>query len=86
MSDNTEVLAAITKLTQTVEQYHGDFREFRGETTQKMIAFESRVSDIEQTAKDDLKATRLWGNIKVICVLPVVGVLHQVASHFGWIK
>ncbi len=67
--------AKVDTYNDKVETYHGDFREFRGEITTK-------VEDLEQDAKDD----RMWHRIQVICVLPVVGVLHQVAQHFGWIK
>jgi hypothetical protein len=73
--DNTEVLNAIAKLAKTVEEYHGDFREFRGEIHTKV-----------QSLEDDAKNTRLWQKIQAVCVLPVVGGLHQLAQFFHWIK
>lgn len=77
MSDvsNGEVLRAITDLSKQVETYHGDFREFRGATKVK-------VAVLEKSAADD----KFWANVKVICVLPAITVLHQIAAHFGWIK
>jgi len=73
--DNAEVLKAITTLTEKVEQYHGDFREFRGEYKTK----------IESMAKN-IETEKMWQRIQMGCVLPVVGVMHQIAAHFGWIK
>jgi hypothetical protein len=73
--DNKEVLKAITDLTRTVEQYHGDFREFRGVTETKVATLEA-----------DAKSTRLWQKVQAICVVPVVGGLHQVAQFLHWIK
>jgi hypothetical protein len=73
--DNAEVLRAITELTKVVETYHGDFREFRG-------VIKTKVKSLE----DDAKSTRLWQKIQAICVLPVVGGIHQVAQYFHWIK
>ena len=75
MSDDNEVLKAITELTRTVETYHGDFREFRGEIKTKVKSLE-----------EDAKSARLWQKVHAICVVPVVGGLHQVAQHFHWIK
>ena len=72
--DNSDVLQAIAELTRTVEVYHGDFREFRGET-------KTKVESIENSTKND----RLWMRIQSVCVIPVVGGLHQIAKHFGWI-
>jgi hypothetical protein len=73
--DNLEVLKAISELTRVVETYHGDFREFRGEIKTKVEVLE-----------DDAKSTRLWQKIQAVCVIPVVGVLHQLAQYFHWIK
>jgi hypothetical protein len=73
--DNVKILEAITELTKTVETYHGDFREFRGVVTTKVTALE-----------DDAKSSRLWAKIQMVCVIPVVGALHQVAQHYHWIK
>lgn len=75
MSDSDQVLNAILTLTKTVEQYHGDFKEFRGSVTE-------RVTDLEEDAKSD----KLWHRVQTVCVIPVVAVLHQVATHFNWIK
>lgn len=73
--DNAEVLKAITELTKVVEIYHGDFREFRGEIKTKVKSLE-----------EDAKSTRLWQKIQAVCVVPIVGGLHQIAQHFHWIK
>jgi hypothetical protein len=76
MTDDTlVVLKAITDLTKVCEAYHGEFREFRGVTETKVAALE-----------DDAKSSRTWQKIQAVCVLPVVGVIHQVAEHFHWIK
>jgi hypothetical protein len=76
MTDETsKILEAITELTKVVETYHGDFREFRGEQKTKVAALE-----------DDAKSDRLWQKIQMVCVIPVVGALHQIAQHFHWIK
>lgn len=69
------ILLAITNLTGKVEEYHGDFKEHRGATN-------IRIQSIEESVKEDKK----WGSIKTIIVIPVIALLHQVASHFGWIK
>ena len=74
-SDNREILKAITELTKVVELYHGDFREFRGVTTTKIASME-----------DDAKSARMWQKVQMICVVPVVGALHQVAQYLHWIK
>jgi len=73
--DNEMVLQAITKLTEKVEEYHGDFREFRGNT-------KVRIESLEQSAKDK----QYWTNVKLYCIIPVTAILHQIAVHFGWIK
>lgn len=73
--DNLEILKAITDLTKVVEEYHGDFREFRGEIKTKV-----------ETLEEDAKSTRLWQKIQAVCVVPVVGGLHQAAQYFHWIK
>jgi hypothetical protein len=79
--DNSDVLQAITALTKTVEQYHGDFREFRGTVSTKIETIETEMSD----AKEQISKDRLWQRIQIGCVVPVVGVLHQIAEHFHWI-
>ncbi len=73
--DNKEVLKAITDLTRTVEQYHGSFREFRGEIKTKVASLD-----------EDAKNTRLWQKIQAVCVIPVISGVHQIAQHFHWIK
>jgi len=73
--DKTEILKAITELTKVVEMYHGDFREFRGVVGTKVASLE-----------EDAKSTRLWQKIQAVCVIPVVGGLHQLAQYFHWIK
>ncbi len=75
MSDDNEILKAITELTKVVETYHGDFREFRGVT-------QTKVNSLEE----DAKSARLWQKIQVVCVIPVVGALHQLAQYLHWIK
>ena len=72
---NAVVLQAVTNLAMKVEAYHGDFREFRGEAKTQIVGLESSVKD-----------AKLWSNVKLFCVLPVAGALHQIAQHFGWIK
>jgi hypothetical protein len=69
------ILTAITSLTKTVEEYHGDFKEFRGET-------KIRVQAIEEDMKND----RMWSTIKTVVVVPVIAIIHQVGAHFGLIK
>lgn len=73
--DNVKILEAITDLTKVVETYHGDFREFRGVTETKVTAL-----------VDDAKSNRLWQKIQMVCVVPVIGALHQLAQHYHWIK
>ena len=76
MTDETsKILEAITDLSQKVETYHGDFREFRGVTTTKVASLE-----------DDAKNSRYWQRVQMVCVIPVVGALHQIAQYFHWIK
>ena len=75
MSDDNEILKAITELTKVVETYHGDFREFRGVT-------QTKVNSLEE----DAKSARLWQKIQVVCVIPVIGALHQLAQYLHWIK
>lgn len=69
------VLAAINNLTQKVEAYHGDFREFRGAQTAKVKALE-----------DEAKSAKLWGRIQKVVTIPLLAVLHQGAQYIGWIK
>jgi hypothetical protein len=76
MTDETaKILEAITELSQKVETYHGDFREFRGVTDTKVKSLE-----------DDAKSSALWQKIQMVCVIPVVGALHQIAQHYHLIK
>lgn len=72
---NEDILKAVTELNKTVEKYHGDFREFRGEYVVKVKALE-----------DDAKSQKLWHKVQTLCVIPVVGVLHQIAQHFHLIR
>lgn len=73
--DNEQILTAILDLTKVVSEHNAQFTEFRGST-------QVRIDSLESDAKEQ----RLWNNIKMICILPVVAGLHQVAAHFGWIK
>jgi hypothetical protein len=68
-------LKAINELTKVVETYHGEFREHRGVT-------ETKVKSLE----DDAKSAALWQKIQMVCVIPVVGALHQIAQHYHLIK
>jgi hypothetical protein len=77
--DNKEVLQAITILTSKVEEYHGDFREFRGEIKARVEDVEHKIQVIEDGASSDRK----WMRIQSAAVIPVVGALHQLAKHFG---
>lgn len=74
-ADNADVLKAITTLTEKVEEYHGDFREFRGKYMEK-------VKVLEEDAKND----RFWRKLQMVCVIPVTGAIHQAAAYFHWIK
>jgi len=71
--DNAEILKAIKDLAIVVETYHGDFREFRSETKTKIQVLESAVA-----------SARLWSKLQTLCIAPVVGILHQVAKHYGY--
>ena len=73
--DNSEILKAIAELTKTIEMYHGDFREFRGEHSTKVKVLEENV-----------KSDRFWHKVQTGCVIPVVGGLHQLAQYLHWIK
>jgi hypothetical protein len=73
--DNKQILTAILDLAEKVSENNAQFREFRGEHTAK-------VSALEASAKSE----RFWMKVQMVCVVPTVGVLHQVAAHFGWLK
>ena len=73
--DSSEILKAIANLAKTVETYHGDFREFRGE-------YVTKVTVLEDNAKTD----RFWHKVQAVCIVPVVGGLHQLAQYLHWIK
>lgn len=73
--DTATVLKAITTLTEKVEEYHGDFREFRG-------AYIEKVSVLEEEAKNE----KFWRKVQMVCVVPVMGGIHQVAQYLHWIK
>jgi len=76
MDGDTEiVLKAISDLAGKVETYHGDFREFRG-------SYQEKVETIEEQIKSD----KFWQRVQMVCVVPIVGVGHQILAHFGWIK
>lgn len=72
---NNDILVAVSALSKTLEEYHGTFREFRGQQ-------EVKVKHLEDADKSD----KFWGNVKTICVIPVITFGHQIAAHFGWIK
>jgi hypothetical protein len=72
---NAEILKAINELTKTVEIYHADFREFRGEQAEKV-----------RSLQEEAKSNRFWLKVQAICVVPILGGLHQAAQHFGWLK
>lgn len=73
--DTATVLKAITTLTEKVEEYHGDFREFRGKYIEKVSVLE-----------EDAKSEKFWRKVQMVCVVPVMGGLHQAAQYFHWIK
>jgi len=74
-ADNADVLKAIQELSSKVETYHGDFREFRGEYVQKVSVLE-----------EDAKSEKFWRKVQMVCVVPVMGGLHQLATYLHWIK
>lgn len=74
-SSEVRILKAIGELTKTVETYHGDFREFRGE-------YSTKVGSLEEDAKND----RFWQKVQACCIVPVIGGLHQLAQYLHWIK
>jgi hypothetical protein len=73
--DNEQILQAVLDLTKEVSEHNAQFREFRGVTDTKVKSLE-----------DDAKNSALWQKIQMVCVIPVVGALHQVAQHYHWIK
>lgn len=73
--DNSDVLKAINELAEKVEQYHGDFREFRGSQTVEV-----------NTLKKEAESNRFWLKVQAVCIVPLMGGVHQVAQHFGWLK
>ena len=73
--NNLEVLKAIRDLAEKVETYHGDFREFRGTYVQK-------VSVLEEEAKSE----KFWRKVQMVCIVPVMGGIHQLAQYLHWIK
>jgi hypothetical protein len=80
--DNREILKAISDLTKIVEGYHGDFREFRGEYSTKVEGLQKQTAEAKASSDRD----RLWMKIHAVCVVPVVGGLHQLAQMLHWIK
>lgn len=66
---------ARAEMIAAVGSLHTEFSGFKAET-------EARVDALEE----DARSAKLWHRIQTVCVVPVVGALHQVASHFGWIK
>jgi hypothetical protein len=69
------LLEKLDKQNEKMDELHGDFREFKGKMDEKVTTIEAGV-----------KSDRLWGRIQTVAVLPVVGVLHQIAVHYGLIK
>jgi hypothetical protein len=69
------LLQRFDKQDDKLHELHGDFREFKG-------AMEVKVEQLEISAKND----KFWGRVQTVAVLPVVGLLHQIASHYGIIK
>ncbi len=80
--DAVIILKAITDLTQKVESYHGDFREYRGKTDAELEAMKLADAATDKRADTD----RMWLKINAICVVPAIGFLHQIAVHLGWIR
>jgi hypothetical protein len=83
---NNDILVAVNALSKTVEQYHGDFREHRGSTEVKLKSLEDDAANLAKSIKEDAKSDKFWSNVKTVCVIPVLGLGHQIAAHFGWIK
>jgi hypothetical protein len=79
---NAELLRAINTLTSKVEMYHGDFREFRGAQIAKNDAADLGRKELSDSVKTD----RMWMKIQAVCVVPVLGGLHQAAQWLHWIK
>lgn len=52
-----------------LDDLHGDFREYKGKSETEII-----------NIKNDMKDQKLWSNIKVIGVMPIMGLLHH---YFG---
>jgi hypothetical protein len=69
------LLAKLDKQDEKMQEIHVDFSGFRGTITEK-------VSNLESGAKSE----KLWGRIQTVAVIPVVGLLHQIASHYNLIK
>lgn len=69
------LLTRLSAQDDKLDALHGDFREFKGTAG-------NRLDQIEKDGDKD----EMWTNIKLLVIVPVIGVLHQIASHFGWIK
>lgn len=79
---NEQILEAILQLKDIVSENNAQFREFRGKQTAEVESVKAEVAELE----DDAKSDRRWSKVYTICVLPVVGILHQIAAHFHWIR
>jgi hypothetical protein len=63
------------KILEKIMEFHGDFREFRGEIT-------ARMGQVEEDAAEAKK----WENYKIYAILPITAGLHAIASKLGLIK
>lgn len=70
-----QIIEMITKVSDKQDALHGDFREFKGTMT-------AEVSNITK----EMDNTKLWTNIKLAAAFPIMIVLQQIATYFGWLK
>lgn len=62
-----------SETNKVVSSMQGDFREFKGNIA-------ARVEGLEDGSKSD----RFWGRVSTIMVMPVMAVVHQIGTKYGW--
>jgi hypothetical protein len=79
---NTKIDIQHNDLTDKISKLSSDFAAHKAATELNVKNLQDDHTDIKKQQDSD----RIWHRVQTGIVIPVMGVLHQVASHYGWIK
>lgn len=65
------LLARLDVQDDKLDAIHGDFREFKGATEQKILMIQ-----------DQAKSDRLWHRIQTAGIVPIIGIFRELLRHY----